>query len=858
MTPSAPLKTTTHLAKTILLVSLLAVANSAFALVSLKNLNVELPPNLSSYVINPTAAKQLGKALFWDMQVGSDGVQACASCHHHAGADSRVINTLNPGQAGGDNTFGNNNLGLPQLAPGTMAPNKTLTPVDFPFHRLGNQDFSGEKGHNEANVVSDTNDVVGSMGMLPTQFVDIIPGSPVDNGTQVTNATFMANGTQYRQVTGRNTPSVVNAVLNFTNFWDGRANNIFNGNNPFGPADPRAHLLSNSTGSLVPEEVRMRQASPASQAVGPPLSDVEMSYAGRTWPKIGKKMLSLKPLGQQAVSGSDSLLGGIADTGAGTGLTVTYEQLIQAAFAPRYWNNTSQKITYDASGNPVFQAGTPLNTDEYTQMEANFSFFFGVAVQMYESTLIADDSAFDKFLEGNGPQSVQEARGQTIFQGVGGCLACHGGTAATIDHEILAIQGVDPITGTPIPLDQNPLVANELMQVAGVGALYDNGFHNTGVRPGGNTIPGTVGYLAVNEDVGRGGMTGLGGTFTDIPLSFSILGLLEGGFPVPQMPTLTGLPAHMAGWVPPLPPAIDPNVDTQPPGRVSNFGAFKTPGLRNIELTGPYMHNGGLSTLRQTVDFYVRGGDFFHTNLQNFDPGVQPLPDLRDTAPLGTRKKDDLVAFMRSLTDHRTKEESAPFDHPELFVAVKGDAPVSPGHRAGLLADTTNFKRIPAVGAAGRTVIFGLPNVGTFLDLDPFDQAVITDTDKDGVADVAGTGYPADNCPVNANPGQQDGDADTIGNACDVCSVVANTDQRDTNGDGYGNICDADLDDDGSITLSDFYAFSNEFNKAAPGTGTMTDHADFNGDNKVTLADFFVLSNSFGGEPGPSGLHPVP
>ena len=42
-------------------------------------------------------ARALGKALFWDMQVGSDGVQACASCHFRAGADPRSKNQVSPG-----------------------------------------------------------------------------------------------------------------------------------------------------------------------------------------------------------------------------------------------------------------------------------------------------------------------------------------------------------------------------------------------------------------------------------------------------------------------------------------------------------------------------------------------------------------------------------------------------------------------------------------------------------------------------------------------------------------------------------------------------------------------------------------
>ena len=36
----------------------------------------------------------LGKALFWDMQVGSDGIQACATCHFQAGADVRSKNQV--------------------------------------------------------------------------------------------------------------------------------------------------------------------------------------------------------------------------------------------------------------------------------------------------------------------------------------------------------------------------------------------------------------------------------------------------------------------------------------------------------------------------------------------------------------------------------------------------------------------------------------------------------------------------------------------------------------------------------------------------------------------------------------------
>ena len=57
---------------------------------------VPLPPNVHTLLRDRDKAIALGKALFWDMQVGSDGVQACASCHFHGGADSRVKNQLHP------------------------------------------------------------------------------------------------------------------------------------------------------------------------------------------------------------------------------------------------------------------------------------------------------------------------------------------------------------------------------------------------------------------------------------------------------------------------------------------------------------------------------------------------------------------------------------------------------------------------------------------------------------------------------------------------------------------------------------------------------------------------------------------
>ena len=66
---------------------------------------------------------------------------------------------------------------------------------------------------------------------------------------------------------------------------------------------------------------------------------------------------------------------------------------------------------------------------------------------------------------------------------------------------------------------------------------------------------------------------------------------------------------------------------------------FKTPGLRNVAVTAPYMHDGSLGTLREVVEFYRKGG-FPHDGI---DPLIRPL----DLAP---NEVDDLVRFLESLT----------------------------------------------------------------------------------------------------------------------------------------------------------------------------------------------------------------
>ena len=438
---------------------------------------VAVPQPIRGDIVNTAAAVQLGKALFWDQQVGGDGQVACATCHFHAGADNRAV-----------------------------------TPT-----------ASG---------------VVGSQGVMAATFKTI--GHPADSCT--------TTGTT-RAVTGRNAPSVINAVFNRDNFWDGRANHDFNRTDPFGATHNGAIV----NGPLV-SPLLIGQSSLASQADGPPDNPVEMSCGGRPFNglnSLGYKMLTSKPLGMQKVSPTDSVLGGLADTGNGNvGLATSYQAMINAAFS------------------------APLASNAKTQ----FSSIFGQAVQAYESTLVSDRTPYDRFLAGDTKQlTANQQSGLNLFMGKAQCMRCHTGAELT-----------------DASWSQYKLPAGN-----GGGSLNadggDQGFHNLGVRP-------------TAEDLGRAG-TGPAGQ------SYSVSGS-----------------------------ALD-------------RGAFKTPGLRNVALTGPYFHTGSKATLADVVAFYARGGDFANPEKSR---RLQPLS-------LKASEQAALVDFLANgLTDCRVAKDRAPFDHPSL------------------------------------------------------------------------------------------------------------------------------------------------------------------------------------------------
>lgn len=621
---------------------------------SLARATLPMPSNLGELVADRAAAIRLGKAFYWDMQVGSDGLIACATCHYHAGADVRTKNQIRPRS--------------PVTAGGVFfagGPNWKATAADFPFHRLA------DPNDPRSQVLFDSGpNRMASAGVVRRKFVDVTPGQAEDQGSFLADPVWNVGGVNVRRSAIVNAPSNLNAVFNVRQLAAGQAYDVWNGVNTGGVRAPTARVVKIVDGVLTPVAVQFQRASLASQAMGPPLDPTEMSYAGRTLPKLGKKLLPMRPLAKQRVACDDSVLAQLAHA-SGRGLVGTYDAMIRAAFRPEWWSSndmviftggtTIERVAEGAAadaGTPHVRPhpGRPLTTDEYTQMEANFSLFWGAALLLYESTLVSDDSPFDRFLERRTPLTAAQRRGLLLFYGVrrtaGGdtvtCSVCHAGpetTAATV--------GVVE----PKPIERI------VMRDGGL-AVRDTGFMSIAVRPS------TEGTINGNRDPVFG------------PFSLT-LWAQEGG---------------NLGF------ALDPPLS--PTERRALNGAMKAPSLRNAELTGPYFHTGGYATLRQVIDFYARGGDFPDAEAAFIDPSMKPLR-------LTDRERGDLVEFLLSLTDDRVRRQAAPFDHPELVIPVGhiGDQFAVTNDGTGAAVD--QLATIPAVGRSGGAA---LP---TFLGLDP-------------------------------------------------------------------------------------------------------------------------------------------
>jgi len=200
------------------------------------------------------------------------------------------------------------------------------------------------------------------------------------------------------------------------------------------------------------------------------------------------------------------------------------------------------------------------------------------AIASFERTVIAGDSAFDRYQYGNDPTALNESqkRGLELFRLKGRCASCH-----TVEHT--------------------------------QSLFTDSRFHNIGI-----------------------GFKAIAGKEPEIAEKFL------------RMKHAQASPEKVNEVID---KAVLSDKEISELGRFvisedfSDIGAFKTPTLRNVAVTFPYMHDGSLKTLEEVVDFYNNGG-----RVNPDDPltpflsgGIKPL-DLSD------EEKADLVAFLESLT----------------------------------------------------------------------------------------------------------------------------------------------------------------------------------------------------------------
>jgi cytochrome c peroxidase len=662
-------------------------------------------------IINKEKAIVLGKALFWDTNVGSDGM-ACGSCHFHAGADSRTKNQIHPG---GKSTPVTDLIFDTTISGHHLSSNYQLQQSDFPFHQRENPVSE------LSPVIFNSDDVVSSSGTFGGEF-EKVERSDSDNDqcARAADSIFHVNSVGTRRIEPRNTPTIINSIYNHRNFWDGRANNIFNGSSPWGDRDPYAGIwVKKNSRTVKKQRLNLPNSSIASLSMAPPKSDTEMSCANRTLPHIGRKLISRQPLENQKVHWNDSVLGSLSlstEDNLQPGLNTTYADLIKQSFHDKYWS-------FRRRGN----FGQPVGEIAFNQMEANFSMFFGLSIQMYISTLISDESPFDlSERDQNGlpiDLTDQELNGLKEFRRAH-CTLCHIGptfssASVATNAEVVKTQpeafGNEQFT---ISTTTNVITRQHITST--LASLNDTGYASTGVtRP--------------EDDIGLGGTDDFGN-----PLSFSkqYLQLLAGNSLEVKDPQVLDIrPCDFQ-----VPLTLNANIDNphyftlldgifpqnqdtsscfksigaflpepevaaqelQKPDSKKMLaamdGSFKIPGLRNIELTGPYMHNGGMATLEQVIEFYTRAGNFVPFSLNT--AFIFEQADLR----FNPEKRSDIVAFLKTLTDDRVRFKKAPFDHPEIKIPhghVGDDISVENGHSLGADLAKDELLIIDAVGANG-------------------------------------------------------------------------------------------------------------------------------------------------------------
>ncbi len=149
-----------------------------------------------------------------------------------------------------------------------------------------------------------------------------------------------------------------------------------------------------------------------------------MSYLGRTFPNLAKKLLDRQILKYQEVSHNDSLLGPLDArlglefkderklTGGIGRESYTYRSLIQRAFKPEWWD-------WDTPNVPLVLLRSIEEDGQPTGhlMEANFSMYWGLSLMLYQASLVSNQSPFDDMMRGTG--HTVESKWQSVKGQIG-------------------------------------------------------------------------------------------------------------------------------------------------------------------------------------------------------------------------------------------------------------------------------------------------------------------------------------------------------------------------------------------------------------------------------------------------------
>jgi cytochrome c peroxidase len=115
--------------------------------------------------------------------------------------------------------------------------------------------------------------------------------------------------------------------------------------------------------------------------------------------------------------------------------------------------------------------------------------------------------------------------------------------------------------------------------------------------------------------------------------------------------------------------------------RATDMGAFRAPSLRNVGVTGPYMHDGSIETLAEVLRFYAAGGRHLTSGPNAGDGRLNPYKsDLVTAIDLNEQEQADIVEFLHTLTD-QTFLSDPRFSNP--FVTTPATTKTSVVRRAG-------------------------------------------------------------------------------------------------------------------------------------------------------------------------------